>query len=219
MAEKDNAAAPEANDGAKSDPSADSGEAGSGLEGILDEFDKEFSDRKEPETGKRDEPAKEPESKGPTTDSRIDEVVAWVQQQKQEESRNQVEASLDEGAKLMTDAHPELADVSEDALKGLLIRKVSSDARLARLYVNRDTAPDSWKRAVEQIASDEVAARNRKTDRKATDDREAARQSVKGSRAKQADESGAEFEQRINEMSPAEFAKFRKRNATTGLVR
>lgn len=178
---------------------------------LLADYDKQKpADTKQPQ--KADErvaplPAKET---APSSDD--DEIREWVRQQREKEQAQATDKAVTDAISFVRDSDESLADISEKVLSWAIYGEAASNPALVQAFAVREQNPAIWQRAMKELGRSVANELANRPDSKATEGREAARASLRGTTQTRPDpdEAQTKLEKDVSEMSRADFENFKK---------
>ena len=191
MTEQQAATAP-ADGQTASDPKATEAQAPS-VEDLLKEFDQ------------GEKPAQpEPTPASDLTKERFDQVLSYVEDSIQEKQAAKFEKDLASAVKTVVGD----SELDPEYVEGVLQARGAKSGAFRNAWMQRDQEPDKWNGVLRAVGKELSARSKGQPDQAATDDLAAATAAVRSSATKPAQP--FPNAKQINQMTDAEFAKFKK---------
>ena len=201
MSEETQTVADEAEAGASDQQEAGGAQEEKSLDALLAEWD----------DGTQQESEEKPKEQSEGKDSRMDEVLSYVNEQRKKEALESFNKGVQDAVSL---AETETGDFySKEELEDFLYAKAARDTRFQQLFIHRHSNQDAFNKAVKAAAKEWGSRAKSKAsiDKEATEDREIVANAVRSASTKAAVDdlpnvsdlmnmSGADFEQAMSRL-------------------
>lgn len=179
---------------------------------MLKQYEEQSPAKTQKQPQKAEERVAPPSTNGQSTEAADDdEVRQWVRDQRAKQETEDFQKGISDAVSFLKEADEALADIPDKIAIGILHGEAADNPAFAQAFAMRHRAPHLLQQALKEVANSVAKDLSSKPDPKLTADREAARASVRGTSQTRPDQSDdqKEFEKRISDMSPADFAKWR----------